>query len=60
MNDQNVKEKIIALEDRIIRLEKEIQELEFLTPKPVVTSAQIGQIGGYLMGAIVLIGIFWM
>ena len=60
MNDQNLKEDIVALEKRIEHLEKEIQELEFLAPKPIITSAQIGQIGGFLLGAITLIGIFWL
>lgn len=60
MNDQHLKEDIVALEKRIEQLEKEMHELEFLAPKPIITSAQIGQIGGFVLGAIALIGIFWL
>lgn len=60
MNEQNLKEEIVNLEARVQRLEKELHELEFLAPKPVITSEHIKQIGGFILGAIVLIGIFWM
>lgn len=60
MNEQNLKEEIDSLERRIEQLEKEMHELEFLAPKPMITSAQIGQIGGFVLGAIALIGIFWL
>ena len=60
MDERKLENEIITLEDRIARLEKEMHELEFLAPKPIITSAQIGQVGGFILGAIVLIGIFWL
>lgn len=64
MNEQENRElklenEIVALQARVDHLEKEMKELEFLVPKPIITSAQLGQIGSFLLGAIVLIGIFW-
>jgi hypothetical protein len=37
-----------------------MRDLEFLAPRPIISSAQFGQIGTFILGAIVLIGIFWL
>lgn len=58
--EQSLREEVKRLEKRIGKLEKDMMELEFLVPKPVISSAQIGQIGGFVLGAIALIGIFWL
>ena len=58
--EQSLEEEIVALNKRMDQMEKEMQELEFLAPKPIISSAQFGQIGTFILGAIVLIGIFWM
>ncbi|WP_144460607.1 hypothetical protein [Siminovitchia fortis] len=42
------------------KLEQDIEDIKFFTPKPVVTPAMIGQIGGILLGALVIIGLFWL
>ncbi|WP_172369499.1 hypothetical protein [Sporosarcina jiandibaonis] len=58
--EQSLEEEIVALKTRMDQMEKEMQELEFLTPRPIISSAQFGQIGTFILGAIVLIGIFWL
>ena len=58
--EQSLEEEIVALNKRMDLMEKEMQELEFLVPKPIISSAQFGQIGKFILGAIVLIGIFWL
>jgi len=58
--EQSLEEEVVALKKRMDQMEKEMQELEFLAPKPIISSAQFGQIGTFILGAIVLIGIFWM
>ncbi len=42
------------------KLEQDIEDIKFFTPKPIVTPAMIGQIGGLILGALVIIGIFWL
>lgn len=55
----NLDKEMIALKAKVDHLENEIKEMEFLAPKPFISSEQIGQIGKFLLGAIVLVGIFW-
>ena len=58
--EKSMEEEIVALKTRMSQMEKEMQELEFLAPRPIISSAQFGQIGTFILGAIVLIGIFWL
>ena len=58
--EQSLEEEIVSLKTRMDQMEKEMQELEFLAPKPLISSAQFGQIGTFVLGAIALIGIFWL
>ena len=53
---QEVKE----MKTKMEKLEQDIEDIKFFTPKPLVTSAMIGQVGGILLGALVIIGIFWL
>jgi hypothetical protein len=58
--EQSLEEEIVALKTRMDQMEKEMRDLEFLVPRPIISSAQFGQIGTFILGAIVLIGIFWL
>ncbi|MBO1913193.1 hypothetical protein [Sporosarcina sp. 6E9] len=58
--EQSLEKEIVALKTRMDQMEKEMQELEFLVPRPIISPAQFGQIGKFILGAIVLIGIFWL
>lgn len=51
---------ITALKARVENLEQEFSEIELGAPKSIISSAHIGQIGTFVLGAIVLIGIFWL
>ncbi|MFS0646355.1 hypothetical protein [Siminovitchia sp. 179-K 8D1 HS] len=57
-NVQLIKE-IKALNAKIKKLEKDIEDIKYFTPKPVLTPQVISQIGSFILGAIVLIGLFW-
>ncbi|WP_339165158.1 hypothetical protein MHB50_18270 [Siminovitchia sp. FSL H7-0308] len=50
---------IKALNAKIEKLEKDIEDIKYFTPKPVLTPQVISQVGGFILGAIILIGIFW-
>jgi TolA-binding protein len=47
------------LSEQVEQLQKEVAVLRENQDKPVLNPAIIGQIGGFVLGAIVLIGIFW-
>lgn len=51
---------IKQMRTKMEKLEQDIEDIKFFTPKPVVTSSMIGQIGGIILGALVIIGIFWL
>jgi hypothetical protein len=57
-NDDLVKE-INELKVTVKQLQDEIQQIKTIKSRPVLTPALIGQIGSFILGAIVLIGIFW-
>ena len=42
------------------KIEQDLEDIKFFTPKPVLTPAMIGQVGGIILGALVIIGIFWL
>lgn len=54
-----LKEKIASLEQNVNILQKELWEIRYEKKKFQWTPATIGQVGGLILGAIVLIGIFW-
>lgn len=47
------------LNEKITKMEAEIEDIKFFSPRPVLTPAMIGQIGGYVLGALAIIGLFW-
>ena len=51
---------IKEMKTKMEKLEQDIEDIKFFTPKPVVTPAMIGQVGGILLGAWAIIGIFWL
>lgn len=57
-NVQLIKE-IKALNAKIEKLEKDIEDIKYFAPKPILTPQVISQIGSFILGAIVLIGLFW-
>jgi type II secretory pathway component PulM len=63
MDQENVNIQLLnemkELRAKIEKLEKDVEDVKYFTPKPVLTPQVIAQIGGFILGAIVLIGIFW-
>lgn len=66
MNDQeDMYEQVLAemkkLNEKIEKLENEVEDVKFFAaPQPTITPAMIGQIGGILLGALVIISLFWI
>ncbi|MFX3625336.1 MAG: hypothetical protein ACE3JP_15225 [Ectobacillus sp.] len=56
---EEVKEALKQLQLSVDLLQSEVYHLRYEKPRTVWTPALIGQIGGFILGAIVLIGIFW-
>ncbi|MCR2821827.1 hypothetical protein [Lederbergia panacisoli] len=62
MSDQNqdqlIKE-IAELKEMVRKLESEIEDIKFFTKRPLLDSGTIGTVGGIILGALAIIGIFW-
>lgn len=50
---------IKQLNEKISKLETDIEDIKFFTPKPILNTETIGTIGGLILGALVIIGIFY-
>lgn len=59
--NQQLLDEMKKMNEKIDKLEEEIEDVKFFaTPQPVVTPAMIGQIGGIVLGALAIIGFFWL
>jgi hypothetical protein len=56
---KELKETIVKLEETVNLLQKEIWEMRYEKQKFQWSPALLKQIFGFILGAIVLIGIFW-
>ncbi|MGN7484764.1 hypothetical protein [Priestia megaterium] len=48
------------LKEEMYQMKLDISTLEKENGKPVLTPALVGQIGGFVLGGLAIIGIFWM
>ncbi|KOO47634.1 hypothetical protein [Priestia koreensis] len=55
-----LKKQVEVLQEAVEHLHIELQEAKLNQPKPVITSDMVGQIGGMILGALAIIGIFWL
>ncbi|MBS4216791.1 hypothetical protein KHA96_00520 [Bacillus sp. FJAT-49711] len=60
MSDQDrLMTEIAELKETVKKLESEIEDIKFFTKRPLLDSGTIGTIGGLILGALAIIGIFW-
>ncbi|MCM3006248.1 hypothetical protein [Priestia koreensis] len=55
-----LKKQVEVLQEAVEHLHTELQEAKINHLKPVITSDMVGQIGGLILGALAIIGIFWL
>ncbi|MBS4195051.1 hypothetical protein [Lederbergia citri] len=62
MNEQNQDQlmtEIAELKEMVRKLESDIEDIKFFTKRPIFDSSTIGTVGGIILGALAIIGIFW-
>ncbi|UNL82878.1 hypothetical protein [Priestia koreensis] len=55
-----LKKQVEVLQEAVEHLHMELQEAKLDQSKPIITSDMVGQIGGLILGALAIIGIFWL
>ncbi|QQZ11301.1 hypothetical protein [Heyndrickxia vini] len=57
--NEQLKYEIQELRNQVNQLSAQVEILKDQKSRPALSTGLVGQIGGILLGAIVLIGIFW-
>ncbi|MBS4200026.1 hypothetical protein KHA93_10200 [Bacillus sp. FJAT-49732] len=58
-NQEQLLNEINELKEMVKKLESDIEDIKFFTKRPILDSGTIGTVGGLILGALAIIGIFW-
>ncbi|MCJ8009578.1 hypothetical protein ACFFF5_13470 [Lederbergia wuyishanensis] len=58
-NQDQLLQELSELKEMVKKLESDVEDIKFFTKRPIFDSGTIGTVGGLILGALAIIGIFW-